>query len=564
MIAISSVVGVGLFLQTGKVEALAGAGGSVVANLIAILLVRAVARATIVAIKEMTTLFPIEARLLDFSGRTFSPTLRRVIPKIGRCKLASESMTLFRPVGGSRSRAQLLMFSVGFLAWFADHLTFLEEKLPCLGGGFLKGERGTLWLGTFVVPWVLICAGIAAAMPGWEESSNLFQQASFKAQQPKTKYRNVQLKNSLSRANDSFTNQTTRTWRCRICLLTALVPSTATLLCGAIIGLILVKLRPVSPLGYVPEHSRPSSFIPASYLGETNVLSDSYISIPAFGDLHNKFVYENSECRPCIRSKFNTNWSNSTCLENGDCISETSITIFNWPSGPSIYFITADNHLSGIDYMAIDGTWRLSSVGDQQFTAHELSQLAHAAWLNGSSSWIYYQESNTELREYRLDDYREITWRNVVSGPLGDDSKAKLLSCGQLCFSIYLAYYVAAFFKINIARRLHTIFRIVFQWRRGLSSKGSWAPTMIVHWLINPVELLLSLLLKLKSRSSENKQQKHSAMLLSILLLAPPTTARSMDISPAFHVQIQDNAALVCDNEYWSIGNEVKQLLSVS
>ncbi len=41
-------------------------------------------------------------------------------------------------------------------------------------------------------------------------------------------------------------------------------------------------------------------------------------------------------------------------------------------------------------------------------------------WLNGTSSWLYYQDINSQIREFGLDDYRDyIGGRNGSNGPLG-------------------------------------------------------------------------------------------------------------------------------------------------
>jgi hypothetical protein len=40
-------------------------------------------------------------------------------------------------------------------------------------------------------------------------------------------------------------------------------------------------------------------------------------------------------------------------------------------------------------------------------------------WLNGTSSWLYYQDINSQIREFGLDDYRDyIGWRDGSNGAL--------------------------------------------------------------------------------------------------------------------------------------------------
>jgi len=79
-----------------------------------------------------------------------------------------------------------------------------------------------------------------------------------------------------------------------------------------------------------------------------------------------------------------------------------------------LLFITADNFLSKIDLMPLNDTWNFSTRRDEKRHTHKQSQLASVTQLNGTSAWIYYQDVNEQLREFGLDDYRGITWRDVV------------------------------------------------------------------------------------------------------------------------------------------------------
>jgi hypothetical protein len=85
----------------------------------------------------------------------------------------------------------------------------------------------------------------------------------------------------------------------------------------------------------------------------------------------------------------------------------------------SIYFITADNLLSGVDYIPFNDSWKFSTLRDQKRPTHPQSQLASVTWFNGTSSWLYYQDVNSQLREFGLDDYRDVVWRDGSTGPLG-------------------------------------------------------------------------------------------------------------------------------------------------
>jgi yeast amino acid transporter len=65
MIAFSSVVGIGLFLQAGKIISYAGPGCAVFAYLIT----GSVMWAALACLGEMTALFPVKGALFDFPGR---------------------------------------------------------------------------------------------------------------------------------------------------------------------------------------------------------------------------------------------------------------------------------------------------------------------------------------------------------------------------------------------------------------------------------------------------------------------------------------------------------------
>lgn len=65
MIAFSACIGVGLFLQSGKVIALAGPGLA----FIAYLLVGTVVWSTFASLGEMTALFPVRGALFEFPRR---------------------------------------------------------------------------------------------------------------------------------------------------------------------------------------------------------------------------------------------------------------------------------------------------------------------------------------------------------------------------------------------------------------------------------------------------------------------------------------------------------------
>lgn len=69
--------------------------------------------------------------------------------------------------------------------------------------------------------------------------------------------------------------------------------------------------------------------------------------------------------------------------------------------------------------MPVNDTWKFSTLRDQKRPTHKKSQLASVTWFNGTSAWVYYQDVNEQLREFGLDDYRSISWRDGSEGPLG-------------------------------------------------------------------------------------------------------------------------------------------------
>lgn len=121
----------------------------------------------------------------------------------------------------------------------------------------------------------------------------------------------------------------------------------------------------------------------------------------------------------CIRTKTENDWLRVQCLEGANPRTDIPLTILDWLGGPSIYFITADGYLSGIDHVPANDTWKFSPVRSTIRLAQLQSQLSSVTWLNGTSAWLYYQDANNQPREFGVDDYRDITWRDGSIGPLG-------------------------------------------------------------------------------------------------------------------------------------------------
>jgi hypothetical protein len=157
-------------------------------------------------------------------------------------------------------------------------------------------------------------------------------------------------------------------------------------------------------------------------LGATVLVLATYFST-AQGDpksAETKLVYNAGNGTICIRTKSGEDWLNSVqCVFGANPKPNTPVTILDWLGGPSIYFITTDNFLSGIDNVPSNNTWKLSILEMEKTPTHPLSQLASVTWLNGTSAWLYYQDINSQLREYGIDDYRDDSWRDGSTGPLG-------------------------------------------------------------------------------------------------------------------------------------------------
>jgi hypothetical protein len=145
-----------------------------------------------------------------------------------------------------------------------------------------------------------------------------------------------------------------------------------------------------------------------------------------------QLVYNAGNGTICIRSKSGDDWlDNVQCVFGANPKSNTPVTILDWIGGPSIYFITTDNTLSGIDNVPANNTWKLSIMAAQMTPTHPLSQLASVTWLNGTSAWLYYTDVNSELHEYGIDDYRDEAWRQGSTGTLGLTQTGSGIGCAR-------------------------------------------------------------------------------------------------------------------------------------
>jgi hypothetical protein len=191
-----------------------------------------------------------------------------------------------------------------------------------------------------------------------------------------------------------------------------------------------------------------SSLLPISdsSIGAAQTVIGTYFSTAASGVLQTKLVYNDGQGRFCIRTKLGNDWLNVQCLDGANPRSDSPLTVLDWLGGPSIYFITTDNYLSGINYIPLNDTWKLSTLRPQNRLTHPQSQLSSVTWFNGTSSWLYYQDVNSQLREFGLDDCRDIAWRDGSIGLLGlaltgtgiETSKWWLLSDGTEVLEVFM------------------------------------------------------------------------------------------------------------------------------
>ncbi|KAI9764646.1 MAG: hypothetical protein M1840_008143 [Geoglossum simile] len=153
-----------------------------------------------------------------------------------------------------------------------------------------------------------------------------------------------------------------------------------------------------------------------SSLGATAIV----LSVPFTLNPENetKLVYNSNSGKICIRTKSKGHWrANIQCVEGANPKNNTPLTMLDWLGGPSIYFFTAKNRLSGIDYIPKNDSWRLSSIAGYGITVHDQSHLASVTWRNGTSAWLYYQLPDLRIWELGMEDYRDWTWNN---GPTGE------------------------------------------------------------------------------------------------------------------------------------------------
>lgn len=104
--------------------------------------------------------------------------------------------------------------------------------------------------------------------------------------------------------------------------------------------------------------------------------------------------------RLCIRKKSDTAWlSNVLCITDKDVNpkSDSPVTVLDWIGGPSVFFVTEDDKLGGIDWVPHSSSWKMSNLVAQKREVSKRSQLASVTWLNGTSAWLYVSAPSATL-----------------------------------------------------------------------------------------------------------------------------------------------------------------------
>jgi hypothetical protein len=167
---------------------------------------------------------------------------------------------------------------------------------------------------------------------------------------------------------------------------------------------------------------QPTDVLPVvgSSLGAAEIIDGTYFSTSSTDKPQTKVLYDGGNGKLCIQTRIGTTWlSGIRCVEGANPKPLTPLSICDWIGGPSGIFLNTDGYLSSINYVPQNDSWILSSLAGQMIAPHQKSKLASLTWLNGTSLWVHYQDSNGQLREYGLDDYRDVSWRNGSTGPLG-------------------------------------------------------------------------------------------------------------------------------------------------
>ncbi|KAH0562827.1 hypothetical protein GP486_002542 [Trichoglossum hirsutum] len=141
-----------------------------------------------------------------------------------------------------------------------------------------------------------------------------------------------------------------------------------------------------------------------SSLGAAAIVLGSFFSITTSPNKPLiKAVYDGGG-KLCVRTE-DSSWRRLVqCVEGANPKPHTPLMMLDRIGGPSIYFITAENLLSGIDNTHTNDTWKLSNLINFRRKVHEQSQLTSITWLNGSSAGVHFQDPDLQLREFGKDD----------------------------------------------------------------------------------------------------------------------------------------------------------------
>lgn len=118
----------------------------------------------------------------------------------------------------------------------------------------------------------------------------------------------------------------------------------------------LKKSGKMETLMPIPTFSPQPSILPNidSFICAGEAVIGTYFSTTASGVLQTKLA-SNAGGKICIHAKSGTDWLNVQCLEGANPRANTPLAFLDWLGGPSICFITADNFLSGLDHMPVNG-----------------------------------------------------------------------------------------------------------------------------------------------------------------------------------------------------------------
>jgi hypothetical protein len=171
-----------------------------------------------------------------------------------------------------------------------------------------------------------------------------------------------------------------------------------------------LKKSPSAPI--LPSSNNTTSNITFSTLPDTSapLIQDSSLGLaPAnFSDyfapatsvsLMESLVYNAGNNTVCLKGhEFGQPWqTNVQCISGLDIMDNSPIVMLDWIGGPSIYWISKNSTLTGIDHVPSDNSWKISSVASQHRQTSNTTQLQAVTWLYGTSAWLYYQDVDGQV-----------------------------------------------------------------------------------------------------------------------------------------------------------------------